>query len=557
MPTRFLLATSLTLSMLVFAPAHAADTAAPAVAAVPSPDLSKLPADRAAELRSQRESFEKSKSVLIGDPLAETYALLGAAYARNGFYDAADVALGDAVALAPKNGRWLYMRGVLAALRHQDAAAKDAFERALVLDPSYLPIRMAVASSRMAAGDLDGARKVLEPYATRKQAVPLAVLGDIAMKQKRYADAIAAFKRAAALAPEATRLNAQLADAYAAAGDTKSAAEARAKAGNIAPTLYDPVGQRVLGNATAQAATAQRAASPKDQAIDEVLAQIENRQYDAARKTLDTALQKFQNDSMLLTLYGRLEAVTGHLPMAQTRLNMALRADPKNGMAYVWQGFAAEIGNDDAAAENAYKQAIEVAPKFDNARLALATLYMRGKRYDDAIAQYQALLKANPKDGEAWTRLVAANAIASRCADSLKALNEALRGAPNEGFLLQLFVRSASTCPAASAQEKRMALDYGLKLYHATNVPPISEAYALALAANGKWDDAVKTQEGVMFMALRNGGQAALAPYKEFLELFRAHKVPPLPWPAQSVVFNPPRPQADTAPPAPASAPAK
>ena len=105
MSIRFLLAITLSLSALAFAPVHAADSAAPAVAVVPTPDLSKLPADRAAELRAQRESFEKSKSVLIGDPLAETYALLGAAYARNGFPDAADVALANAVAIAPKNGR--------------------------------------------------------------------------------------------------------------------------------------------------------------------------------------------------------------------------------------------------------------------------------------------------------------------------------------------------------------------------------------------------------------------------------------------------------------------
>jgi len=557
MSIRFLLATSLSLSVLAFAPVQAADNAAPAVAAVPTPNLSKLPADRAAELRSQRESFEKSKSVLIGDALAETYALLGAAYARNGFPEAADVALADAIAIAPKNGRWLYMRGVLAATRNQNDAAKQDFERAFALNPVYLPIRMAVASSRIASNDLEGARALLEPFATRKQAVPIAVLGDIAMKQKRYADAVTLFKRAAALAPEATRLNAQLADAYTAAGDAKSAAEARAKAGKVAPSLYDPVGQRVLGgNAAATGAVAKRTESPKDQAIDEALAQIDARHYDAARKSLDATLQKYPNDSMLLTLYGRLEAVTGHLPMAQTRLNMALRADPKNAMAYVWQGFAEEIGNDDAAAEKAYKRAIEVAPTFDKAHIALATLYTRGKRYDDAIAQYRTMLKANPKDGEAWTRLVAANALAGRCADSLKSLNDSLRSAPNEGFLLQLFVRTASTCPAASAQEKRMALDYGLKLYRATNVPPISEAYALALAANGKWDDAVKTQEGVMFMALRNGGQQALPPYKEFLELFRAHKMPPLPWPAQSALFNPRRPQADTAPPA-VAAPAK
>lgn len=558
MSIRFLLATLLSLSAVAFAPAHAADNAASAVAAVPTPDLSKLPADRATELRSQRESFEKSKSVLIGDPLAETYALLGAAYARNGFYDAADVALADAIAIAPNNGRWLYMRGVLAATRGQNDAAKQAFERAFTLNQTYLPIRMALASSRIASNDLDGARKLLEPFATRKQVVPIAVLGDIAMRQKRYPDAVTLFKRAVALAPEATRLNAQLADAYTAAGDTKSAAEARAKAGNVAPSLIDPVGQRMLGGNVATAATAKSAASPKDQAIDEVLAQIETRQYDAARKSLDAALQKSPNDSMLLTLYGRLEAVTGHLPAARTRLDAALRADPKNGMALVWQGFAEEIGNDDAAAEKTYKRAIDVAPKFDNARIALATLYLRNKRYDEAIAQYQALLKINAKDGEAWTRLVAANAIAGRCADSLKALNDALRGAPNEGFLLQLFVRTASTCPAASAQEKRMALDYGLKLYRATNVPPISEAYALALAANGKWDDAVKTQEAAMFVLVRNGRSNELVPYRQFLQQFQAHKVPDRPYAPDSPMYKPLRPAPDPkTPPQAAKAPAQ
>ena len=68
------------------------------------------------------------------------------------------------------------MRGVLAATRGQNDAAKQDFERAFTLNQTYLPIRMAVASSRMAAGDLDGARKLLEPFAARKQAAPLAVL---------------------------------------------------------------------------------------------------------------------------------------------------------------------------------------------------------------------------------------------------------------------------------------------------------------------------------------------------------------------------------------------
>ncbi len=552
MSIRFLLAATLCVSGLgVCASAQAANP--PAVAVVPTPDLSRLPADRARELRSQRESFEKSRSVLIGDPLAETYALLGAAYARNGFFDAADIALNDAIALAPENGRWQYMRGMLDVQRQKDAAAKEAFERALELTPGYLPIRMAVVNIRMASGDLDGARKLLDPYARGKEAVPLATLGDIAMQQKRYADAVDAYKRALALAPEASRLNARLADALAAAGDARGAAQARANAGDGLPTLYDPIGRRMLGERAQNAAAAQPPTlSARDQALGTALNQLAADQIEAARKTLDAALQKSPNDSMLLALYSRVEAASGNLPMAQTRLDMALRADPNNGMAYVGEGLLREIRNDDGGAEKAYKKAIEVQPGLAASRMALGTLYARNKRYDDAVAQYRAALGIDAHNSETWMRLVATNAVAGRCADTLKDLNTALRTTPNEPFLLQLFVRNASTCPAIGTQEKRMALDYSQKLYRAVGGPEISEAYALALAANGRWDDAVKTQEGVLFIVLRDGGTQALAPYKEILEQLRAHRLPAWPWAAQSPLFHPQRPSLGAATAAPA-----
>lgn len=542
-----LLATALCLSAGAACPVAAAD-GTPTLQAVPSPDLSRLPAARASELRAQRASFENSKSVLIGDPLAETYALLGAAYARNGFPDAAAVALANAIALAPRNGRWLYMRGVLRSLNKQDAAARGDFEAALKLDPNYLPIRVAVANNRIQAGDLDGARKVLEPLAQGREAVPLALLGDIALRQRRAADAVELFKRALAIAPEATRLNAQLATAYTAAGDAGAAAQARAKAGDVLPTLYDPIAQQVLGDGAATGAAQAPALAPREQAIVKVLAQLKSRDYDAARRTLDEALRASPNDSMLLALYGHVEAASGHLPMAQTRLAMALRADPANGMAHVGEGLVKEMQGDDVAARAAYEKAIQVQPGLAAGHFALAAVHLRAKRYDAAADEYRAVVRNEPGNDEAWSRLVAAQAIAGRCADTLKALNDALRKTPNEGFLLQLFVRSASTCTAAGAQEKRMAFDYGVKLYRSTEMPVVAEAYALALAANGKWDDAVTTQQGAMFVVLRNEGQQALPPYKDFLEQFRAHKLPTLPWPAQSELFNPPRAQVDKVP---------
>jgi tetratricopeptide (TPR) repeat protein len=124
---------------------------------VPVPDLTKLPADRAKQLRDARIEFEKMKPTLVGDKLAGAYALLGSFYAQGGFYPEAAIALEDATALAPNDARWLYAQGIVARMQKQNVPAQQYFEKAFAIDPDYLPMRMAVVNVRMEQGDLDGA----------------------------------------------------------------------------------------------------------------------------------------------------------------------------------------------------------------------------------------------------------------------------------------------------------------------------------------------------------------------------------------------------------------
>ncbi|HEY0178908.1 MAG TPA: tetratricopeptide repeat protein [Dokdonella sp.] len=517
--------------------------AEPALRPVPTPDLGRLPAARANELRSARAAFEKAKEFQNGDALAESYALLAGVYARNGFYAEAAVALADAALLAPTNGQWAYAQGIVASRARPDADATSYFERAAALNPNYLPAIAALADRRIAAGDLDGARRALEGFTAHHhdQAVPYAMLGDVAMRQKRYADAVAQFNQALRLDPSANLLYAKLADAYAAAGDAKAAAAARAKAGKAAPALFDPVGSRFL------AATPAAPADPKARAAAEVMSLVAARRYADARTRLDGALKAAPNDANLLALYARVEAVAGNLPAAQSRAAAALAADPNNAVAHLSQGMVREMSNDDAGAQRAYADAIRLDAKLDGAYVALGNLLMRTGRLDEAAAQYRALVQAEPANADGWARLVAAEVAQGRCADALKELNRGLAKAPNDANLLQFFVRVASTCTAAGADQKRTALDYGGKLYKGSSAAPVAEAYALALGANGRWDDAVKTQQGAVFVALRNEGQAGIGPYREILQQLQAHKLPDRPWAASADVFHPARPQPDVA----------
>lgn len=554
MPKRLALASVLAAFFAIAAPSLHADVA---LKPVPVPDLSKLPSAEAEELRKTRTSFDKGKDVLIGDALSESYFLLGAAYARSGLNEAAAAALADAAALSPNNGHWIYAQGIVAAAQRQEAAAAAFFERAYALTPDYLPIRAAVANRRIAAGDLDGARKLMEEFVAHhtQQAVPYAMLGDIALRQKRYADAVVQFDHALKIAPDANRLYAQLADAQAGAGDAKAAAASRAKAGQKVPALEDPVGSRVLplrgGAQPAQAQPAQPPLDAKSANMVEAMRMVATGQYDAARRTLDGVLKTAPKDAIVLALYARVEAAAGNLAAAQSRASEAIAADAKNPAGQYSLGVVREMSNDDAGAQRAYEEALRLDPKYAGARASLGNLFLRTGRNDAAAAQFRALAQAYPANSDAWAHLIAAQTLNGQCGAALKEINQALAKDANNADLLQFFVRVASTCPAASADEKRMALDYAGKLYRGRESEAIGEAYALALAANGKWDDAVKTQQGAMFIVLRGGDRQDLGMYREFLQQFQAHKLPERPWPASAPIFHPQRAMPDPKPAAP------
>jgi tetratricopeptide (TPR) repeat protein len=500
------------------------------------------------------------KPTLVGDRLASAYALLGSFYAQGGFYAEAAVALEDAAALAPNDARWLYSQGIVARMQKQNAAAQQYFEKALAIDQDYLPMRMAVVNSRLEQGDLEGAKKLLVDYTARnpKDAVSYATLGEIALKEKRYAEAVDATNKALANDPKATKLYAQLADAYTGAGNAKAAADARAKAGNGVPELGDPILLGLVktevtpaaGTQPAQAKdtepsgvspTALRTLTPTREA--EFL--LATGQYDAARQKIESAMRSRPNDAELLYTYARVEAADGRLDQAKSRAQSAVEANPRDPVAWVVLGRVLEMANDDRGAQQAYERSIGIDAKSD-AQIALGNLLMRNARYDDAAARYRTLTQASPGDGEAWTHLMAAEVASGKCTAAIRELNGALAKDARNGILMQLFVRLTATCPASNAEEKRMALDYGEKLYHQSDAAPIAEAYALALAANGKWDDAVKIQQGAMFVLVRNGRKGDVPAYRDFLQQFQAHKLPDKPWPSMSPLLKPERPAPDS-----------
>ncbi|MCE3005019.1 MAG: tetratricopeptide repeat protein [Xanthomonadaceae bacterium] len=514
---------------VLLAAAHAAGAAAQ-VKPVPQPDLASLPEETRQVLSETRRQFDEARPTLVGLYLAEAYAQLGAIYARYGQLPAARAALENAAAVAPEDGRFPYLLGFLSTLDRQPARARDEFRLALSLDAQYLPIRWRLAAVQLELGDLAGARATVEPTAKARPdlAPAAAILGEVALREKRHADAERWFAQALKADPKATALHARRAEALAALGRSADAEAARRQAGDATPGFTDPLVEGIY-------------APPPMLPSEQALALAAQGKHAEGAALLDAALKVLPEDPDLLAAYARLEADRGRMDAATARADAALKARPDAADALLAKGMVLEMQGREADARSRYEAAVRADLKLAPARLALGNALMRAQQWTQAAEQYRQLAAIEAGAGNADGRLAAALARGGRCADALKEINATLARRPRDGGLLQTFVRLAATCPAASAEEKRMAADYGLALYKQRPDEGNTEALALATAAQGRKDEAVDYQAQAIFEAVKRNDDAAVARLRAVLEEIKAGRQPALPWAQAHPLMAPPR----------------
>jgi tetratricopeptide (TPR) repeat protein len=499
---------------------------------LPSPDTSKLAPAEAKQLAAGRADFDKARAQLIGPQLAEAYVDIGALYLRAGFKDVAAVAFYDASQVNPLDGRWFYLRGVVARDLKQTTDARANFEAALALDNVYLPIQYRLSDTLVDLGDVEGARKLLEGT-TREhpdQAVAFAMLGQANLRLKRYAQAVENLKEALRLEPQANQLYKPLAESYAALGNTKAAKDAEAKIGNVSPQLGDPIVLGLYGGRP------QGGDSPLQQAQQLAVAG----RIPAARTLVADWLASHPGDIDALALEARMEASVGNMVIANAAADEAIRVGPDNATALLARGIVHEYAGADDKAYAFYQRAVRADPKLALARLLLGNAEMRRSRFPAAADQYRQLATLQPNDVQAQARLVAAEVADGQCARALADVGAAQARAAENGDLMQLFVRLASTCAAAKKEVRDMALDYAQALYKQRPDAGDSSALALALAAHGQFKDAQQYQAEAIFQAIRAGDKGEAELYRATQASFVAGKVPDRPWPAEHAYFKPP-----------------
>jgi len=313
------------------------------------PKLTRARAGLAAMLASSGKAAEalvEGRKATESDPRsAEAFAALGLAILADNpknWNDAIAQAQQGAF-LNPKSPIVQWAVGRIFEANANFEQAVSAYKKALETDPSFSPARLALVKVQDLQGDRKGAlaeaTKLAQEMPNNGEAQFL--VGRAMMRASDYAAALPVLEKAAALAP---------------------------------------------GNAEAHAlhATAAFFAGKSDVAVA------------AYKKALDLKPDNVQ----WRTDYGLFLARNGDMEAAATELKKVVATPGYKDAAgfvnigYVYRNMKPPRLEDSIAA---YKKAIELDPKEEQAALGLAWSYLTAQRYDDSIAAYNKVLQMEPK----------------------------------------------------------------------------------------------------------------------------------------------------------------
>jgi tetratricopeptide (TPR) repeat protein len=272
---------------------------------------------------------------------------------------------------------------------HDDDGAASDFDKAINLDPTYVPPIEDRSSLRVNRGDIEGARqdanKALE--LDPQSAAAYGTLGFIAEKEGKLEEAMKNYEKAIEVAkPVASNpfLNRGLVYAYRRRGefrfgkkDYTGAFADLDKAIEIDPT--DPAPHRIRGEAKR---------SKKD--------------FSGAIADFTKVLEWEPNDAFAYEHRAEAKSDLGDLEGALSDSNKALQLDPKNSIAYNTIGLIAEKRGQLPEAIANYTKAITANDKLDFVYVNRANAKLKNHDLDGAITDYDRAIELNPQLANAY-----------------------------------------------------------------------------------------------------------------------------------------------------------
>ena len=344
------LCVKLFLILLLVSPVHSQSSD---LVAVRRPDLTNLE-------ESAREQITTLQNSLATSPrnpeaLSEAYGKLGQIYHAYSLISPAHDCYSNASQLAPKDFRWTYL---LAKLDQQEGRFENAIRRyrvARTLRNDYVAVPVNLGNIFLELNRLEEARASLKEALEIDKNNPAAHygLGQIALSNRSYEEAIQHFNATLAQAPSANRVHYSLAMAYRGLGDVEKMKAHLAQQGSVGVRVADPL-------------------------VDGLQDLVEGERVHLARGKLAFEARRYVE--------------------AAAAFRKAVAAGPRNVTARINLGATlSQLGDVQGAAEQ-FEEALRIEPGKVNAHYNLAILLAGQNQHEKAIAHLQSALAVEPND---------------------------------------------------------------------------------------------------------------------------------------------------------------
>ena len=492
--------------------------------------------------------------------LGRAYGRLGARLLLLEVETQADACLRNAMRLDPGELRWPYYAGYMAMLAGNLDRALSYLEQAAAIDSEYPTLWVRLGKVQLDRGELGAAgaafKQVIDVPELRSPVQYY--LGQIALLERRYADARTHLEAALDANPGATEVHYPLARAYQALG---SEAEARAQMEQFvlrSPQIDDPLLDELRSST-------QRALP----AFERAMHAVRQADYATAAEEFAAGLSIAPDNADARVSYARVLFLSAEVEKAEQALRQVVEASsaskaapspngrpaptsasasaPMQGqrsakaLAHFFLGVLRQADGDLDGAAEAYQAALALDPALAGALFQRANLDFSSGRYAEAASGYQAALKADPKAAPARLLQLIAEARSGANEDEVAHRLAALRETqPNDDRLAYAEARLLACASNPELRDPARAMEIAAELSAEAPIPPHHRLVALATAATGAPE---RAGEALAQMIMTIGWMAPPAEQQlmtQERDTLLAGGIPQPAWPEGDPLLSPP-----------------
>jgi len=494
------------------------------------PDISGAAPAVQSQLREAYAAMQQKVSATSSaGERAAAYGDMGRLFLATEFLDSAETCFLNAQTLEPADPRWPYFLAHIHRRKNEPDKAAALFERVLALEPNHVAALIWLGDMRLVEGRPDAAEAPLAKALTLapREAAALDRAGRAALARRDYATAIKDLGAALEIQPQASSLHYPLSVAYRALGDTRNADAHLKLRGDVPPALNDPLMQQVGAQLQNASAAEVRGANA-----------MAKHQWAEAISALRQAIALSPDNAFTHLNLGTALFETGDAKGSLDEFQTAVRLSPNLSKANYGAGIVLEATGHDQEAIASFSKAVDTDPASVEARMSLADALRRNGRERESLPQYAEVITRSPAVSQAAFGYAMALVRLERYREARDRLEIAMQTYPDQPGLAHALARLLAAAPDDNVRDGPRALTIVEALLKNQRTVQLAQTMAMALAENGRFDEAVQWQREAMNATTSNGRPADESLVRNLSRY--EHRLPcRVPWPENDPVFKP------------------